>query len=81
MGAVGGMDGPGGATEHRADYTTSCPADPRATLALVKGVLAQDRYNFKRYGKPTKNFSWAVIGKRGLSLALAKEAIAAAKEE
>lgn len=79
-GAVGGMDGPGGATEPRADFTSSCPADPKATLALVKGVLAQGRYNFKNYGKPTKNFRWVGVEKRGLSLALVKQAIELARE-
>jgi len=36
---------------------------PKETLAKdilkqVKAICANDNYNFKRYGKPTKNFNW-----------------------
>ncbi len=80
-GALGGMDGPGGRTEPRAEFNETCKAEPKAVLALVKRVMKDGRYNFKTYGKPTKRFSWAVNGRmydpkgRGLNLALVTKAL------
>ncbi len=80
-GAAGGMDGPGGTTKPRADFTATCKAEPKAVLALVKSVMRDGRYNFKTYGKPSKRFQWVVDGRRydpkdrGLNINLVTQAM------
>lgn len=78
-GAVGGMDGDGRSYDAGEQYTSTCQPDPHAVLALIKGVIDQDRFAFKKYGKPTKRFSWVEMGP-GLSLRHVKEAISRVKE-
>lgn len=73
-GAAGGMDSRGGATESAVEFRSSCPADPRAVLGLVRGALGQRRFNFKRYGRPAKRFAWRGAGS-GVSLALCEKAL------
>lgn len=75
-GAIGGMDGPGGATEPTPQATATTKPLPSAkdVMQLIKRYVNDTSYNFKRYGKPTKNFYWRG-GARGLSMALCKRAL------
>lgn len=59
------------------EWTTENPA-PKDVLDLVKRAVNDDRFNFKRYGKPTKRFTWSTLDgdKKGLSLVLVREALA-----
>ena len=77
-GAVGGMDGPGGSTPFRVTKERLIQATAKDVVNGVKSTMDDV---IKRYGKPTKNFSWAGTQKRGLSQALAAEAIAYVRED
>lgn len=72
-GAVGGMDGPGGATDFR--ETSRVTVDAKKPGEIVKAIRSMFDSTIKRYGKPTKNFVWPAIG-RGLSVELCKKALA-----
>lgn len=81
-GAVGGMDGPGGATGFvitgSITFPTSAPAKE-----MVEAVRCLCDDTIQRYGKPSKNFQW-LDGRggyraiaEGISVAKAKKAFAA----
>lgn len=77
-GATGGMDGHGGADPFTATAgETVFAATPKLVLAAVKHSFDDV---IRRYGKPTKNFTWYVEGKRktGLNVVLVAEAMASA---
>lgn len=74
---IGGMDGPGG-TYDSAAYSDRVKPEAKAVLEAVKRVIDRGHeFNFKRYGKPTKNTVWYANGMRrqGLNLALVKESL------
>lgn len=75
-GAVGGMDGPGGSTPFHVTVRKTVKATAKDVVNGVKSVMDS---TIKTYGKPTKNFSWVGVQKRGLSQANAGEAIVFAK--
>lgn len=75
-GAVGGMDGPGGSTPFRITDKRVVKPTAKDVLNGVKSVMDD---TIRRYGKPTKRFSWVGTEKQGLSQALAGEAIVFAK--
>jgi len=79
-GAVSGNDGPGGRYEPKASFDEWTPESPtpKQVLELVKKALDDGRFSFRRYGKPTKRFTWSTLDgdKHGLSATLAKEALA-----
>lgn len=79
-GAAGGMDTFNGSTEPRVDYKrTSKPGvTARDIMTLLGDPLSDRNFNFKQYGKPTKNFMWST-GAKGLSAKLATQALANAK--
>lgn len=79
-GAVGGMDGPGGAYEPFVNFNETCERSPKAVLTLIKKVISNANWNFKRYGKPTRRFWWA-HGDNGISLATIKAALADPPQE
>ena len=60
---------------------------PANVLEATKRLLADERFSFKRYGKPTKRFEWetgeeGVNGRsHGLSLALCRKALDEAMKE
>lgn len=82
---TGGMDGPGGADPSRLEMSQSTVADPtpKQVMDLVNAALSRNDFSFKRYGTPSKRFTWNTLDgdKRGLSLALAKAALACARWE
>lgn len=82
QGPVGGMDYDSGGKlyDPSVDWqqSTGPNAKPAEVMKLLKIPLSNDNFNFRRYGKPTKNFRWDGIG-RGLSIALVKQAIDLAK--
>lgn len=70
-GSVGGMDSYAGTTSPAVDFTwTSKPSARASEIARVcRDVLSDTKYNFKRYGKPTKNFNWVNTREKGFSMA------------
>lgn len=58
--ASGGMDGNGGTTDMGIKLTVKLPDGVKAgeVLKEIKKILADTQWNFKAYGKPTKNFWW-----------------------
>lgn len=55
---LGGMDSftP---SDFREDFRKEIPADDlKGIMSALKYALSDNSYNFKRYGKPTKNFFW-----------------------
>lgn len=79
-GAVCGHDGPGGRYEPRASFDEWTPEvpTPKQVLELVKKALDDARFSFRRYGRPTRRFTWRTLDgeKTGLSVAVVKEALA-----
>lgn len=75
--AVGGMDGPGGAYPYRLSSMVACPANPKDILKTLKKVInSSDADIIKRYGKPSKRFSWVGSNPgRGLNVSLVKAAL------
>jgi hypothetical protein len=73
---VSGMDGPGGV--HSPDESFRRKTKPGVKggdlMKIIKSVIVNDDYSFKRYGKPTKNFNWPGVG-HGLSVALCSAAL------
>jgi len=73
----GGMDGD--STPYWNDQLVATLTNPKPAdvLKAVKSALSNDAWNFKRYGKPTKNFLWYTpeAHRVGLSLALVKSAL------
>jgi hypothetical protein len=79
-GAVGGMDGGrSDSYEPRADFDQTCQPVAKEVMALIKKCTTSDRFNFKQYGKPTKNFRW-VPNTAGLNTTNCRGAIAWARE-
>lgn len=78
-GAVGGMDGPGGAYD--AGVYFSRTIEKPTPRKVIDTVWESFDVTIREYGKPTKNFTWSVRGYRakGLSQAKAREALAAAR--
>ena len=83
--AAGGMDGPGGATEPTPTFKANVGAaegkpfaDPRLVMVALKRALGNDRFSFRKYGKPTQRFTWTT-GATGLSAAACKEALVAGR--
>jgi hypothetical protein len=72
-GAVGGMDGPGGAYPMLPKEIKFLGTDPKPA-DLVRAIKEMFDDTITRYGKPTKRFHWCT-GKTGLSAALAREAL------
>jgi hypothetical protein len=79
-GAVGGMDGPGGATEATYQHKEVSKPGAKASevLKMIKAVTTNGSWNFKTYGKPTKNFRWT-SGGPGLNAALCSSELALAR--
>jgi hypothetical protein len=75
---VGGMDGSGDTTgfEERL-HMKAKSSSPKDVLKLVKSIIADERWNFKRYGQPTKRFTWRTFHgfKQGLNQTLVQEAL------
>jgi hypothetical protein len=73
--------GPGGGMDMRMGVQTmqspgiTVPGDAKSVLAGIKSVIDNNKYNFKRYGVPTKNFKWADRQIRGLSLRAVSDAL------
>lgn len=76
-GAVGGMDGPGGATAFRETRRTTVDAKPAAIVKAIKATMDE---TIKRYGKPTKSFVWVGLTERGISARLVTEAMSLASD-
>lgn len=59
---MGGMDGDetpymsGGCT------LTAPASDVKKVVEMVQSIVKNDRWNFKRYGKPSKNMEWYLPG-------------------
>lgn len=71
----GGMDGPGGSTMSMKETEVSKPgAKAPEVMKMIKKYLGNETYNFKVYGKPTKNFSWR-YGDRGFNAKLCTETL------
>ena len=77
---IGGMDGPGGTHSPDENFRKSTKKAPTArdVMEILKGVIGNDHFNFKRYGKPSKNFRWVGAG-QGLSASLCTQALAKAR--
>jgi len=83
--AVGGMDyhGPGeGRSNYHISGTRVLPpgASGKDLIAAIKGAISRTGDTIKRYGRPTKNFSWAASkwdpqGPKGLNAKLANAAL------
>lgn len=79
-GAVGGMDGGrSDSYEPRAEYDETCEPVAKDVMALIKKAIGSNRFLFKQYGKPTKNFRW-VPNTPGLNTTNCRGAIAWARE-
>lgn len=65
----GGMDSIHGFLYERVTFHEECDADPKIVIKLIKKVTSNPLWNFKKYGRPTKNFLWA-SGPRGLNVNL-----------
>lgn len=75
-GAVGGMDGPGGSYPFELRKSFPCQANPKDILKTVKRAINTEVGNIvKRYGKPSKRFSWVGATARGLNVKLVGEAL------
>lgn len=68
----GGMDSIYGFLYERCTFHEQCDPDPKIVLKLIKKVTSNPLWNFKKYGRPTKNFLWA-SGPRGLNVTLAAD--------
>ena len=76
-GAAGGMDTFNGSTElmQTLKRTTRSNANAIEILKLIKSVIGNSSYLFKKYGKPSKNFYWFHTDERGLNVRLVDSAI------
>ena len=85
QGAAGGMDGPGGTTGFMLSGKTVLPAGAkgRDVVAAIKNMISRTADTIKRYGKPSKNFTWADSiysrGPKGLNAKLATAALRKAR--
>jgi hypothetical protein len=80
LGAVGGMDGPGGSYDAGTRYNVTLDNPSARTLInTVRDAIESDA-TLTGYGKPTKNFEWTGGYPRvkGLSATKAKDALAGA---
>jgi len=78
--AAGGMDSFTGSSSFGGEQVFANP-DPESIMKSLSRVIQNPSYLFKRYGKPTKNFTWAGTPERGLSLRLVKAALDSAMME
>jgi len=85
QGAAGGMDGPGGSTGFMLSGKQVLPAGAKGkdVVATIKDMIYQYADTIKRYGKPSKNFTWANStysrGPKGLNAKLATAALRKAR--
>ena len=77
---AGGMDSFTPSVARHA-FSTTVPARPREVMSVVKDVVGDDQYNFKKYGKPTKNFRWNSDELVGLNIGNLTQALSYAKDE
>ncbi len=76
--AIGGNDGPGGSFSNGYNLkSTIVKPTAKTLLDAIKCVTGNNNYNFKKYGKPTKNFEWSIDNeeKLGLNAKLAQAAL------
>jgi len=73
-GAIGGMDGPGGAHGFDVRFEQSLPLDCTAKQLVTVMQRAMDD-TLRRYGKPSKSFKWQ-CGARGLTQKSAQQMLA-----
>ncbi len=81
---VGGMDSglPHGGFRETGSVLVHEYADASKVVAAIKKLIDTEvGATIKKYGKPTKRFSWYGIEKKGLSLALVREALGHTQEE
>jgi hypothetical protein len=76
-GAIGGMDGPGGAEPYSETARVVVGRCPNGA-ALVRAIKSAFDATVTRYGKPTLRWAWHATGERGLSADKAKRALASA---
>ena len=81
-GASGGMDGNGNTTDMGIKLTVSLPDGVKAgeVATAIKKILADTQWNFKEYGKPTKNFRW-IPSNHGVSVSVVQASLDHAREE
>ncbi len=85
QGAAGGMDGPGGSTGFMLSGKQVLPAGAkgRDVVAAIKNLISRTADTIKRYGKPSRNFTWADStysrGPKGLNAKLATAALRKAR--
>jgi len=79
--ARGGMDGDGGTTLLGVTWSRSSAPHPSASevMRLVRAAIADEKFSFKRYGKPAQNFRWSGVG-TGLNASLCQQALQRARE-
>lgn len=75
--AVNGMDGYQGPTSYEVRAQAEVDPNPGLVLKTIKKFIADDRFNFKKYGKASKNFTIRTrSGERsGINLSLIEEAL------
>jgi len=74
-GAVGGMDGPGGAYGFHETKRVTVDTNPSNIVKAIKQVInAEQPSIIKTYGKPTKNFRWVGVQEKGLAARLVIQA-------
>lgn len=62
------------------DMCTGAMPTGAVLVKLIKTVMGNSEYLFKRYGKPSKSFKWLLTKKVGLSAALAQETLHIARQ-
>jgi hypothetical protein len=69
-GALGGMDSFGGTSEYSRGVLAEMGRNVTAAelVAEIKRVINRSDSLIKRYGKPSKNFSWSAFGLKGLNV-------------
>lgn len=77
---AGGMDSDSGLLYERVTFHEECDADAKIVLKLIKKVTSNPLWNFKKYGRPTKNFRWA-SGPRGLNVNLVADELKSIKRD
>lgn len=81
-GSVGGMDSFAGTSDPDEKYrqNTKAGCTPKDVMQLLKFPLSSGDFNFRQYGKPTKNFTWDINGSKGLSIRLVSKALEDARD-
>lgn len=57
---AGGMDTLGSQVLWSELQSLRCEAHPKCVIKVIKDVINDKNLNFKRYGKPSKNFEWYI---------------------